>query len=131
MRSPCNVELRGRNFRHAGKEVDCGAIEVARVYIVFVVLGSLAQLHECARGPGAARKLSAQIVSHAARLGPLLRAAVGEREIEHRLGALLSGWPRRSIQRRRSFEVFVRVSRRDHSMRLKGRVRAVWKSCEG
>ena len=42
VRLPCNVELCGRNFRHAGKEVHRRAIEVARVDIVFIVLGRLA-----------------------------------------------------------------------------------------
>ena len=82
VRLPREIKLRRRNVGIAGIKVHRGAIEITRVGVVFRIFGVLTQLHKCARSPGAAGEGAAQIFDGAARLGPLLSVAIGQRDTE-------------------------------------------------
>jgi len=130
VRSPGDIKMCRSNFGVPGKEIDRGAIEVAGIHIILGAFGELAQLDIGAHRPLTARQRSTQIISRAACLRPLLRASIGQSEVEHCFGARF-GRSGNGIQSRRRFGEAPRIGRRNRPVRLRcrGRRRRETRKC--
>ena len=89
------------------------------------VFGELAHLRVRFAGPGTARESRPQSVRRVARLCPLFRSAIRERQIEHGFSARLTSRCGRSIQGGAGFRESARVGRGGCATSLQGRGRAV------